>query len=52
VQLYWQYLLKDGEQMPELNTNNPKYEMAIKAWQRLPLAVTNLLGPYIVKNIP
>ena len=51
-QLYWQYLLKDGERMPELNTKNAKYELAIKVWQRLPLAVTNLLGPRIVKNIP
>jgi|WetSurMetagenome_2_1015567.scaffolds.fasta_scaffold132645_2 serine/alanine adding enzyme len=51
-QLYWQYLLKDGGKMPELNIKNPKYELAIKVWQRLPLAVTNLLGPHIVKNIP
>jgi FemAB-related protein (PEP-CTERM system-associated) len=50
--LYWQYLLKDGKQLPELNPKNPKYEMAIKVWQRLPLVVTNLLGPRIVKNIP
>jgi len=52
VQLYWQYLLGDGEQLPELNTKNPKYEMAIKIWQHLPLAMTNFLGPRIVKNIP
>jgi FemAB-related protein (PEP-CTERM system-associated) len=52
VQLYWQYLLKDGEKIPELNTKNPKYELAIKIWQRLPLAVTNILGPRIVRNIP
>lgn len=50
--LYWQYLLRDGNQLPELNTKNAKYEMAIKVWQRLPLAITNLLGPSIVKNIP
>lgn len=50
--LYWQYLLKDGKQLPELNPKNPKYEMAIKVWQRLPLALTNVLGPRIVKNIP
>lgn len=52
VQLYWQYLLKDGESIPELNTKNSKYELAIKVWQRLPLAVTNILGPRIVKSIP
>lgn len=52
VQLYWQYMLKYGEQLPELNPKNPKYELAIKVWQRLPLAVTNILGPWIVKDIP
>jgi serine/alanine adding enzyme len=38
--------------MPELNTKSSKYELAIKVWQRLPLAVTNFLGPRIVKSIP
>ena len=52
VQLYWQYLLKNGEQLPELNPKNPKYELAIKVWQRLPVSLTKVLGPQIVKNIP
>jgi FemAB-related protein (PEP-CTERM system-associated) len=51
-QLYWQYILEPGHIIPELNPNNPKYELAIKIWQRLPLAITNVLGPTIVKNIP
>jgi len=50
--LYWQYLLKDGEELPELNTKNPKYKLAIRLWQRMPLVVTNALGPLLVKNIP
>jgi len=52
VQLYWQYLLNDGMVMPELNPANPKYRMAIKMWQHLPVPVTNILGPGIVRNIP
>jgi len=52
LQLYWHYWLKDGGTMPELNPNNPKYKMAIKIWQRLPLPVTRLIGPIIVKNLP
>lgn len=51
-QLNWQYLLPEGVPLPELNIKNPKYEMAIKAWQRLPLGLTKLIGPYIVRNIP
>jgi FemAB-related protein (PEP-CTERM system-associated) len=52
VQLSWQYVLPEGAVMPQLNVKNPKYEMAIKMWRKLPLAVTRLLGPTIVKSIP
>ncbi len=52
VQLNWQYLLSEGREMPELNTRNPKFEMAISVWKKLPLTVTRALGPHIVKNLP
>ncbi len=52
VQLYWQYLLRDGNAPPDINPENPKYRFAVQAWQRLPLAFTNLLGPHIVRCIP
>ena len=52
VQLYWQYLLRDGRTIPHLSPSNPKYRAAIRVWQNLPVPVTNLLGPLIVQNIP
>ncbi len=52
VQLYWQYLLRDGGVLPEVNTKNPRYQLAIQAWRRLPMIVTNFLGPHIVRCIP
>ncbi|GAM10596.1 femAB family protein [Geobacter sp. OR-1] len=52
VQLYWQYLLPKGETLPELNPKNPKFELAIKVWQKLPVGLTRLIGPPIVRNIP
>ncbi len=51
-QLYWHYWLKEGGAVPQLNPDNPKYKMAINAWQRLPLGVSTWLGPKIVKNLP
>ena len=51
-QLYWHYWLAKGGDLPRINPDNPKYQMAVAVWQRLPLAVTNLLGPHIVKNLP
>lgn len=51
-QLYWHYCLADDEQLPQLNPNNPKYRLAITLWQRLPVWVTQLIGPLIAKNLP
>jgi FemAB-related protein (PEP-CTERM system-associated) len=51
-QLYWYYWLAGGQSIPELNPNNPKFKAAISVWQHLPLPVTNLIGPHIVKYLP
>jgi len=52
VPLHWQYWLANGNTLPELAPTNPKYQLAIKAWQKLPLFVTRLVGPAIIRNIP
>ena len=52
VQLYWQYLMDSHKTMPDLSPSNPKYQAAIRIWQRLPLPATRVLGPMIVRNIP
>ncbi len=51
-QLYWHYWLREGQGMPNLTPHNPKYQAAVKVWQKLPLFVANALGPVIVKNLP
>jgi serine/alanine adding enzyme len=52
IQLYWYYWMKNGGPLPELNPHNPKYELAIKFWQKLPVWLTKIIGPSIVKNLP
>ena len=52
LQLYWHYFLRTRSDIPALNPQNPKYQLAIRAWQRLPVSVTKVLGPLISKNIP
>lgn len=51
-QLYWQYILNKTRDIPQLNVNNPKYALAIAMWQRLPLPVTQRLGPLLARSIP
>jgi serine/alanine adding enzyme len=50
--LYWEYVMRGRADLPDLSPANPKYRAAIAVWTRLPLAVTNFIGPYIVKSIP
>jgi serine/alanine adding enzyme len=47
----WQYHLRDGD-LGEMRPDNPKYERMIRLWQRLPVKLTQLIGPPIVRGIP
>ncbi len=51
-QLYWYYVLRSGEALPEINPNNPKYNLAINIWRKLPVSLVNVIGPSIIRNIP
>ncbi len=51
-QLNWHYWLPAGAELPQLNPNNPKYKAAISVWRKMPVFLTNWLGPKIVKNLP
>ena len=52
VQLYWQYVLRTRRDIPQLNVTNPRYQLAIKAWQKLPVPITQMIGPFIARSIP
>jgi FemAB-related protein (PEP-CTERM system-associated) len=47
----WQFYLRRGE-MGSMQKENPRYQRMIRIWQRLPLSVTRLVGPAIVRAIP
>ena len=51
-QLYWDYLLFKNNKMPEINVNNPKYKLMISTWQKLPVWLTQIIGPQFAKYIP
>lgn len=52
VPLYWQYLMNESNNIPELTPSNLRYQMAIRMWKHLPVPLTKILGPLIVRNIP
>jgi FemAB-related protein (PEP-CTERM system-associated) len=49
---FWEYLLKEGCELPALSPKSPKFRTAVSLWQRLPLVVAGIVGPRIVRNIP
>jgi FemAB-related protein (PEP-CTERM system-associated) len=51
-ELVWEYWTADGVPVPALSPANPKFSLAIRAWQHLPVRVATALGPAIVRNIP
>ena len=49
--LHYEYQLHRAKEVPDQNPLNPKYQLFIKAWRRLPMPVANFIGPHIVKNL-
>lgn len=49
--LHYEYRLIKAAAVPDVNPLNPKYRLFISLWKRLPLAMTRLIGPHLVKNL-
>jgi len=50
--LCYQYFLNRANGVPNLSPANHKFQLFIKVWRRLPLPITKLVGPMIVRSIP
>ena len=49
--LYWHYISLDGKMPDPEGMGKARFEMATRYWQKLPLAVTRIVGPHIRKHI-
>ena len=49
--LHYEYKLRRGGAIPEVNPLNPKYRLMIGVWRRLPLWLANRAGPLISRNL-
>lgn len=47
---YWYALIK-GQELPDLNQKNPKFQAAIWMWKRLPAFIVRPLGPLLIKGV-
>ncbi|MBI1903241.1 MAG: FemAB family PEP-CTERM system-associated protein [Planctomycetia bacterium] len=51
VAAIWQYYVRRGDPRA-MRPESPKYRFASRVWRHLPLRLTRLLGPRIVRGIP
>ncbi len=49
--LHYRIALINAHTLPNLSPNNPKYQLLIKVWKKLPLPVSNFIGPFISKYL-
>lgn len=49
--LHYEFHLRRGDAIPEVNPLNPKYRLFIALWKRLPRAAANALGPHVARNL-
>ena len=47
---YWYALIK-GHELPDLNQKNPKFQIAIWTWKRLPAFLVRWLGSYLIRGV-
>jgi FemAB-related protein (PEP-CTERM system-associated) len=50
--LAYQYVLRNGSGMPNVSPSNPKLQLFIRGWKRLPIPVSRRLGPPLTRWLP
>jgi lipid II:glycine glycyltransferase (peptidoglycan interpeptide bridge formation enzyme) len=49
--LYYEFYLVNSDTIPDLNPLNPKYKIFIAAWKHFPLSVSQVIGPWLAKDL-
>lgn len=52
VQLYYHYYLHRADAVPVVDANENQYARYIDLWRKLPLKLTKIMGPRLVKYVP
>lgn len=49
--LHYQYHLVKAKELPDLNPLNPKYQLMVRTWQKLPLWLSQFIGPFVSRYL-
>lgn len=50
--LPYEVMLVKRRELPNFSQTNPKFDLAVRVWQKMPLALTQLVGPRLVGMFP
>ena len=50
--LCWEYQMRPDAEIPDRSPANPRFGAAIAMWKNLPVSMTTVIGPRIVRSIP
>lgn len=49
--LFYEFYLIKATELPDINPLNPKYQFFIAAWKKLPLPISQFIGPFLSKDL-
>jgi len=49
--LFYEFYLVKATELPDINPLNPKYQLFIAAWKKLPLPISQFIGPFLSKDL-
>jgi len=49
--LIYEFKLRNSNLLPDTSSMNPKLQRYVEAWKRLPLPVTNFVGPRLIRGL-
>ncbi len=49
--LFYEFCLVKADSLPDINPLNPKYQLFIAVWKKLPLAVSQFVGPWLARDL-
>jgi len=51
-ELPYETILIRRKSLPNFSPANPKFDLAIRVWRKMPLPITRLLGPRLIRLFP
>ncbi len=52
IPLFYQYYLNKAKAIPMVDAHHNKYHTYVNLWKKIPLLITNFIGPKLVKYLP